>query len=424
MALPYFKVLVVLCTSEEAGKTVRTNYLPLSKAFFRMENAIHTLRIQNFKSIKDVTLQPRRVNLIIGQPNVGKSNILEAMSLLGGAYVEEGKFMSGLLRYDFIRQLFVDNIILNPIILKTDEDVCFLSTESYNIGIFDYALIDRGSFDIIIEKENSESLSSNLSRISHVLRHLNKSVFETIDRFIWVEVKADGFVGEGTGKASKNPEFQGIGPYSFGRKIKPYIFRRNKMRLQYNDAPFLMPPHGNNLFQVLQTNPALRKEVADMFSQYGLKLTLRMDEQRIELIRQVEEIAYAYPFTSMADTIQRIIFYLAAIESNDDSVLLFEEPEAHSFPVYVSMLGRKIAESHNNQFFVATHSPYLVTEILEQMLPDDNQAGELAIFLAYYEDYQTKVKQLSDEEIRDIRNDSIDVFYNLSRFTPGSNLYA
>ena len=49
-----------------------------------MQNAITTLRIQNFKSIKDVEMKPRRVNIIIGEPNVGKSNVLEELSLLGG----------------------------------------------------------------------------------------------------------------------------------------------------------------------------------------------------------------------------------------------------------------------------------------------------------------------------------------------------
>jgi hypothetical protein len=53
------------------------------------------------------------------------------------------------------------------------------------------------------------------------------------------------------------------------------------------------------------------------------------------------------------------------------------------------------------------------------MLTDETQAGELAIFAAYYEDYQTKIHQLSDEEIRSIRNDGIDVFYNIKRFTTG-----
>ena len=37
-----------------------------------MNNAITTLRIQNFKSIKDVEMKPRRVNILIGELNVGK----------------------------------------------------------------------------------------------------------------------------------------------------------------------------------------------------------------------------------------------------------------------------------------------------------------------------------------------------------------
>ena len=72
-----------------------------------MKNAITTLRIQNFKSIKDVEMKPRRVNILIGEPNVGKSNILEAMSLLGGMFFDGDKFMEGQIRYEGIRNLIL-----------------------------------------------------------------------------------------------------------------------------------------------------------------------------------------------------------------------------------------------------------------------------------------------------------------------------
>jgi AAA15 family ATPase/GTPase len=74
-----------------------------------MQNAITTLRIQNFKSIKDVEMKPRRVNIIIGEPNVGKSNILEALSLLGGMFFDGPKFMEGQIRCESIRNLFYDS---------------------------------------------------------------------------------------------------------------------------------------------------------------------------------------------------------------------------------------------------------------------------------------------------------------------------
>ena len=85
--------------------------------------------------------------------------------------------------------------------------------------------------------------------------------------------------------------------------------------------------------------------------------------------------------------------------------------------MYESKLDRRIVESTNNQFFIDTHSPYLINGILEDMLTNEAQAGELAIFTTYYEDHQTKIRQLSDEETRSIRADSIDVFYNMKRFT-------
>ncbi|WP_308420612.1 AAA family ATPase [Hymenobacter frigidus] len=199
-----------------------------------------------------------------------------------------------------------------------------------------------------------------------------------------------------------------------------YTFNKNAVITQDSGSNRLTPPHGSNLIEVIQTHSRLRQEIAAMFERYGQKLQLRMDERRLEIIKDQDGIIYSYPYSSVADTLQRIIFYLAAIESNDDAVLLFEEPEAHSFPVYVSKLGRRIVESRNNQFFIDTHSPYLITEILETMLTDDAQAGELAMFAAYYEDHQTKVHQLSDEEIRSIRADGIDVFYNMKRFTTGA----
>ena len=37
---------------------------------------IRTLEIKNFKSIKELRLDCRRINIFIGEPNTGKSNIL------------------------------------------------------------------------------------------------------------------------------------------------------------------------------------------------------------------------------------------------------------------------------------------------------------------------------------------------------------
>ncbi|MBD2767318.1 AAA family ATPase [Hymenobacter sp. BT664] len=386
-----------------------------------MENAIKFLRIQNFKSIKDVTLHPRRVNLIIGEPNVGKSNLLEAMSLLGGiTYEQTEKFMGSFIRYEEPRQLFYDNLVANTIKVETDKDVAILVFEKEE-KLFQYLFCNIEFYEEVAGSVVNKPKNSAVGKGEHYMMRntlggkFNKRTFDGVIPEYFINTQ----FGDNANFSINGERLLLLADYVLKEPPLAFSFQKNKVDEDHGSSS-LTPPSGSNLIEIIQTHSKLRKEITALFARYNQKLQLRMDERRIEIIKDQDGITYSYPYSSVADTLQRIIFYLAAIESNDDAVLLFEEPEAHSFPVYVSKLGRRIVESRNNQFFIDTHSPYLITEILETMLTDDEQVGELAIFAAYYEDHQTKVHQLSDEEIRSIRNDSIDVFYNMKRFTTGT----
>lgn len=385
-----------------------------------MENAIKFLRIQNFKSIKDVTLHPRRINLIIGEPNVGKSNLLEAMSLLGSiTYEQTEKFMGSFIRYEEPRQLFYDNLVANTIKVETDKDVAILLFKNED-KLFQYAFCDLNFYEELAGQVVNNPINRTTGKAEHYMMQnilrgrldMRRSNNVKPEHLTYTDFDSQTIFGINADRI-KEPY------YEIRLQSLTYTFNRNAAINQDSGSSRLNPPYGSNLIEVIQTYPKLRQEIARLFERYGQKLQLRMDERRLEVIKEQEGITYSYPYSSVADTLQRIIFYLAAIESNDDAVLLFEEPEAHSFPVYVSKLGQRIVESRNNQFFIDTHSLYLVDGIIEDMLTDDAQAGELAIFAAYYEDHQTKIHQLSDEEIRSIRADSIDVFYNMKRFTTG-----
>jgi len=43
---------------------------------------IKKLTIKRFKSIRDLSISCKRVNLFIGEPDTGKTNILEALNFL------------------------------------------------------------------------------------------------------------------------------------------------------------------------------------------------------------------------------------------------------------------------------------------------------------------------------------------------------
>ena len=162
---------------------------------------------------------------------------------------------------------------------------------------------------------------------------------------------------------------------------------------------------------LLLHNRELRAEANEPFLSRGLRLGLRPQEDKIEVLKNFEGVIVSNPYHLASDTFQRLVFYMAALRTNSDSVLVFEEPEAHAFPYYTKYLAESIAlDERSNQYFISTHNPYFLLPVLEKTLADD-----IAIFITYYEDYQTKIMQLPPEDLERIF-DEIDVFSNIETF--------
>jgi AAA15 family ATPase/GTPase len=120
-------------------------------------------------------------------------------------------------------------------------------------------------------------------------------------------------------------------------------------------------------------------------------------------------LVFSFPYTLTSDTLRRIIFYTVAIASNKDSILVFEEPESHAFPYYTKYLGERIALDQTNQFFIATHNPYLLAAIIEKARKEDVQ-----VLITYFKDFQTRVKPLAANQLSELME--ADPFFNLDRF--------
>ena len=95
---------------------------------------IEQLRIRNFKSIEDVSIDLGRVNVFIGENGAGKSNILEAFALAGGAQAGklDNEFLSSrgirvtspaLMRSGFDRESCDGPILIDA---KTEDGTTFL----------------------------------------------------------------------------------------------------------------------------------------------------------------------------------------------------------------------------------------------------------------------------------------------------------
>lgn len=364
-----------------------------------MENSINTLEIKNFKSIKHLKTDCNRVNVFIGKPNVGKSNILEAISVLGIHYSSRnnGQILSDFVRYEELSNIFYDDEIKHNIEINTD----IISAKiSFNVNDSDSQIAEF----IIGDKEWVKEMLTK--KYNQRYKFYNESdIWSSNYRVQPFYMTSD----------KKGKTFEGLLGYLPTKiLVKRYIFRDAK-EVSNTSSHSLLPPYGTNLFTIVHHNPELRKEITDIFKEYDLKFVSYTKESKFEIEKEIDGYITKYPYSSMADTFQRLIFYYAAIDSNKNSILVLEEPEVHSFPPYTADLAQRIIESEENQFFITTHSPYLLQSFISGL-----DAKQLNVFITYYENYETKIRKLTDEELRTASDFSVDLFYNLDNFVPNA----
>ncbi len=328
------------------------------------------IQIKNFKSIQNLNLEFERINIFIGKPNAGKSNILEAISLLGLPFPEthdQNDYLKRLVRLDDMAHLFHE--------FDINEEI-----------------------DIFV---NQESVSLNIKELKNTNNQFQLSI-KNLNNQISIPSQTITFHTNGMyqGAAAQNQNLLNI--------VKKYEFK-GLIESEINGS-ILKMPNGDNIYSVVERHPQLQAEIQQFLSPNGLDLLMDIASKRLRIVQKKQNALISYPLHLVPDTFQRYVFHLAAIMSNRDAVLLFEEPESHSYAPYVYQLAQHILDDEGgNQFFITTHNPYLLTPILQE-------SSDVALFVTWFEGYQTHARRLSNEEIAHILNYGFDVFLNLDHF--------
>ena len=88
-----------------------------------MPQFIQNIQIKNFKSAKNVRFEDcKRINLLIGKPNVGKSNLLEALSIFCLPFLKylKKKDLQQFVRVENISELFCNGNVESDIQIQAD----------------------------------------------------------------------------------------------------------------------------------------------------------------------------------------------------------------------------------------------------------------------------------------------------------------
>lgn len=317
---------------------------------------IQQLDIRNYKSIKHISLECKKINVFVGRPNTGKSNILEGFGLLS-LFNNECR-ISELARMESMYNLFYDNNIDSPVEIQTDK---------HRLKI-----ILKDNFEVYMETKL-------------------KTAIKNYDLYY-----------DSTGKLlNPNPHY--ISP------VRYYKFREDNYF--YNkSSDFLRPPYGDNLVIMLLKNRQLRRTIAELYNDYGFKFVLNPQESAVSIQKEDEGIIISYPYSLVSSTLQQFVFHMAAMETNKEAIILFDEPESCSSSEYTRLMAERMASDETNQYFITTHSPNMLLALVE------NAPEEVAIYFTYYENYETKVKAVSPDSYSMILDQNIEIFQNMEKF--------
>jgi AAA15 family ATPase/GTPase len=345
---------------------------------------INDIEIKNFKSIRHQKIEGcKRINVFVGPPNVGKSNILEGLGLL--TYIKNSSYIRGfksLVRVEKLTQLF------NNYNFNEDAVIHFNKKYSFVVGYR-----DENEYNIRIYENEFGNIEKLLLRPYHVL---GKPIYKN----------------EGSGFSRTEGVDDFLGDFVDVQKVdvRPYKFLHTKeFNASYSAKTFLIP-EGSNMNEVIIANPKLQDEFEELLKPYDVDIVFDISNNEIGVTpKTTNRKIFPIPITLVADTLVRLMFFKTAIYANKNSVLLFEEPEANCYEPYIMEITNAIKNDKNeNQFFIVTHSQYVIDELMR----DEESRNDTNIYLVGLENNETKVKLLSAEASKDAYQTGLNLFFN------------
>jgi predicted ATPase len=370
---------------------------------------IKTIEIKNFKSIRHQKIEGcRRINVFVGHPNVGKSNVLEALSNF--SITGKSHLYSDYVRVGKLTTLFFNgNVDDDSQVILNDNSRVLFSFEKNEVLAFAHLDSSNKGFEAIDQKFGAPDLSKSIGSDKHIHHLASFTLTGDVG-------KIENFAGD-IDLPLFNEDEMDLSVIKENRKV-PILKYEFKKNVQYSDVDAwkLMHPFGENIFEIISTRSQINKDVTELFEAYGLNFVYDAGSREYKILKILDKKIFTVPYSMIADTLQRLIFYKAAIASNKNAVLLFEEPEAHMFPPYIAKFtSDMISDENNNQFFVATHSPFVLNDLMENLKGD-----ELAIYIVSYksETGETLVNRMSDDEVHEAYQFGYDFFMNINQFLP------
>lgn len=351
---------------------------------------IQSVRIKNFKNFKDTTIDGfTKLNIITGENNAGKSNLLEVL------YCLVGKDMHPCTN---ILEIY-DNIRKEP-----------LTTESQNLMF--YNLNTRKPIRITTTSDNNQTLDLQIELITNENQKVRESqIIPTAEqaqafsqlKFIFKKDKEE--IYNDYLNIARTPNFPPIlNQSSYNRQFKNFEPNQSQKLLPFESAAIITPSDvarkrdviNSNAIHIMNPNiiQAVRKILDDNQLEKRLNQSLNQFDKNIQAIRfnannqlklEMKNIKEKVPLSMFGDGLMKYLHIVSAFIANNSKTIYIDEVENGLHFSRMGLLLKNIIDFINNnkdrnlQVFMTTHSQEFV-EILDQVIKEKNFANQTKLF--------------------------------------------
>ncbi|GAA7432170.1 ATP/GTP phosphatase [Helicobacter pylori] len=351
---------------------------------------IQSVRIKNFKNFKDTTIDGfTKLNIITGENNAGKSNLLEAL------YCLVGKSMHPCTN---ILEIY-DNIRKEP-----------LTIESKNLMF--YGLDTEKEIQIVTTLDNNQTLDLQIKFIASEYQNTIESQIiptaeqvQAFSQLKFIFKKGEEEIYNDYLNIARIPNFPPIpNQSSYNRQFKNFEPNQSQKLLSFESAAIITPSDvarkrdviNPNAIHIMNPNiiQAVRKILDDNQLEKRLNQSLNQFDKNIQAIRfnannqlklEVKNIKEKVPLSMFGDGLMKYLHIVSAFIANNATTIYIDEVENGLHFSRMGLLLKNIIDFINNnkdrnlQVFMTTHSQEFV-EILDQIIKEKNFANQTKLF--------------------------------------------
>lgn len=318
------------------------------------------IEFKNFKSFGNngISINPlKKCNILIGQNNVGKSNVLKAIKLITDYFKTDKKIT--LVELDLHkRQLDAPFIFTLHFLIEKDDsqNSHLLSVIENNSVWFKFKWELNGKPQII---DHSFAQMTDMHKSNIVL---NRFTGRQWSRSVTPKEIRDSFLTEDT----KNHIWKTFQEYIPKVHIIPEFRKiREGGKLSFDGeylvetlAHYQHPEIGRDEDQ--QKFKEVEKHFCSLLNLPNAKIEISKNNPTL-IINDIIRL----PLSSFGTSAHELLILLTSITSMDNSICCIEEPEIHFHPLLQKAFLQFLLNQNNNTFILSTHSPAFINIIRE-----------------------------------------------------------